>query len=97
MRRTMQRYIGALTVAVTLFLVLPAEAANGDWMQSKPSLIEQAWDWLTGWLTPGNQLPSSREGWTNVHENDGGAIDPNGRTSTTLKCRDDGGCIDPNG
>lgn len=95
MRRMLQHCIGALALAVAL-LASPAEAANSNWMEAKPGLIEQAWHWLAAWLTPGAETPAGREEWTNVHANDGGAIDPNGRNTIT-KCRDDGGCIDPNG
>lgn len=100
-QRMTRRGIAALITVLALFLAIPAGAAESARTDSWHGLIEETWHWLASWLDTGGLLPESPTSpgeWTNEHEKDGGAIDPNGRKGpSTAACRDDGGCIDPNG
>jgi hypothetical protein len=95
----MRHAAAAVALAAALFLALPAEAAGFRHGDANPGLIERALSWLAGWMKPEAPKPG---GWTNAVGKDGGAIDPNGRsTAAKTPCsagvREDGGCLDPNG
>jgi hypothetical protein len=98
-QRIMRRGIAALALALALFLSLPAEAAGPRTANPKIGSIGEAWNFLVNWLDRSIFLPdqpTTHSNWKHEFAEDGGAIDPNGRTNA-LACRDDGGCIDPNG
>jgi hypothetical protein len=98
-QRITRRGIAALVFVLALFLALPTEAAGPRTANPRIGSLEEAWNLLVTWLDLSIFLPdqpATHSNWKHEFAEDGGAIDPNGRTNA-MACRDDGGCIDPNG
>ena len=101
-RRTVQRVVVGMALAMLLMLTVPApaEAAGFDPARAE-DLWAAVWDWLAGlWGGPetGPSLRSeAAESGTSCGGDAGVCVDPNGANTPTTCQGDAGACVDPNG